>query len=58
MVSSAYSDPQNVDFVTGVTLDKKFALCQEMSKNFVSRVLEIIVACADRLRLAKLHKFV
>ena len=57
MVSSFYSDPQNVDFRTGVTAAKKFAKGQEMSKKFDSRVLEIIVHRVYRLRHGKLHNF-
>ena len=57
MVSSAYSDPQNVDFATGVTLDKKFARCQDECKNFGFTVLEINVNRVHRLRHGKLHYF-
>ena len=55
MVSSDYSDPQNVDFATGVTLDKKFARCQEKCMNFDFKVLEIIMHQVYRFGHAKIN---
>ena len=57
MVSSAYSDPQNVDFRTGDThaMQNAWWYATAMQKDF--EVLEIIVHRVYRLRHGKPHNF-
>ena len=57
MVSSFYSDPQNVDFRTGVTHNRKFARERESGMKFDFKVLETIPHRVYRLRHGKLHNF-